>query len=87
MFWKQETVLIGQDEKGNPVAMWRKHPTLKMDLMYLNKQVKMTDVEKFGDDVYSNNFSEKLRLKINQHETTKTSEDSDVQHPESIPGA
>ena len=63
MIFKNESVLVVQDEQGNPVAFWRKHPKLRMDLMYLTKQVKMSDVEKFSSEMYLNNCAENLILR------------------------
>lgn len=72
MIWALESVLIGRDKKGNPVAMWAKHPVNKMDLMYLTKQVKLTDVEKFSNDMYMNNAAESLSLKAGVNNKDET---------------
>ena len=64
MIWTTETVLMGRDAKGNPVAFWSKHTGHKMDLMYLVKQVKISDVERFGEDMFYHNTAESLKLKV-----------------------
>lgn len=55
MAHSQEVNLIVSDSKGNPVAMWRKHPKLKINILYRLKEMSLTDIEKLGTDLYEIN--------------------------------
>ncbi len=61
-----EQNLIVQDVKGNPVAMWRRHPEIKKNILYSVKEMSLTDIEKFGSDLYIDNFAEKLQVKVKE---------------------
>ncbi len=48
-----EANLIVKDSKGNPVAMWRRHPKLRVPVLYRLKEMNIADIEKFGPEIYA----------------------------------
>ena len=54
------------DSKGNLVAMWRRHPAFKKNILYSVKEMSLSDIEKFGSDLYINNCAEKLEIKAKE---------------------
>ena len=58
--------LVVMDSKGNPVAMWRRHPAFKKNILYSVKEMSLSDIEKFGSDLYINNCAEKLAIKTKE---------------------
>lgn len=58
--------LVVMDSKGNLVAMWRRHPAFKKNILYSVKEMSLSDIEKFGSDLYINNCAEKLEIKAKE---------------------
>lgn len=61
-----ESNLTITDAKGNAVAMWRRHPGAKKNVLYSCKEMSLAEIEKFGEDLYINNVSEKLQAKVGE---------------------
>lgn len=58
-----ESNLIVMDSKGEPVAIWRRHPTKRVNILYRIREMSLGDIEKFGSELYVNNCAESLSLK------------------------
>ncbi len=64
MIQVMESNLIVTDSKGNAVAMWRRHPGIKKNVLYAVKEMSLADIEKFGTELYINNCAEGLKAKV-----------------------
>ncbi len=62
-----ENNLIVRDSKGNAVAMWRRHPVCKKNVLYSLKEMSLGEIEKMGSDLYLNDCAESLKIKAGQN--------------------
>lgn len=57
-----EANLVITDDQGNPVAMWRKHPKLRVNVLYKLKEMSLSEIEHFGPELYPNERNVKYPL-------------------------